>query len=72
MIPTWYRCTRTMPADNTTDLIIAHSETEGYQAVTGTLMRNLFAFITINKGQVNPDWRWTPYTDELWSELNKS
>lgn len=64
----WYRYRLTPPPDNN-EMIIAHAEGEGYQVGTGAMLRNLLATVTINRHRVNPTWKWTRYSDDLWSHL---
>lgn len=66
----WTSCKKQMPPNNQ-DMIIAKMDGERYQVGTGILLHQLFGYIQGYQEQVDPSWKWTNYTDELWEELNK-
>lgn len=65
MTTIWNKCSAIMPPDNN-ELIIAKTEAGRYQVGTGSMLRALFGHIRNNRMRVDPSWRWTEYSDELW------
>jgi len=71
MEPNWTKCAEMMPPYNS-DLIIAKRDgQEPYQVGTGTMLSDLFDYINrLNvPDAVDPTWRWTAYSDEIWRPL---
>ncbi len=70
MTATWRRAINQAPLNND-DLIIAQIEGERYQVGTGAMLHALFQAIWKARQKINGKWRWTPYSDELWIQLQQ-
>lgn len=70
MTTIWNKCSEIMPPLDS-ELIIAKTDKEKYQVGTGTMLSDLFDYINrLNvPDAVDPTWRWTAYSDEIWRPL---